>query len=167
VVGGFVYRYDVTSSLYGKYFFADYCSDSIWTIHSLSDGSRAVESFGHYLGNNFSTFGEDSAGRLYVAGLTTGTIYRIVNDISVLKSTNYAPVVKIINSRAGKIRVENSLNDGAEMQLILFDSLGKNQYNFTSRATGFEFDTGSLSRGIYFLSVVLDGRHEVHKILIN
>jgi len=167
VVGGFVSRYDELSSLYGKYFFADYCSDSIWTIHSLSDGSRVVESFGHYPGNNFSTFGEDSAGRLYVAGLTNGTIYRIVNDISALPSTNYAPVVKIINSGAGKIRVENSLSDGAEMQLILFDSLGKNHLNSTTRATGFEFDTGSLSRGIYFLSVVLDGRHEVHKILIN
>ncbi|NVO19451.1 MAG: PQQ-dependent sugar dehydrogenase [Bacteroidetes bacterium] len=79
ITGGFVYRGSDKSPYYGHYFFADYCSDKIWTLYK-QNGVWASEEFGHYDGNHFSTFGEDSKGRLYVAGLTTGTIYRI-NDL--------------------------------------------------------------------------------------
>jgi glucose/arabinose dehydrogenase len=78
ITGGFVYRGSSASPYYGDYFYADYCSDKIWTLHQES-GAWVSKMFGHFEGNHFSTFGEDSSGRLYVAGLTTGTIYRITD----------------------------------------------------------------------------------------
>jgi len=76
VTGGFVYRGKETSSWYGRYFFADFCSDKIWTL-TLEGGAWVDEEFGQFIGNSFSTFGEDVNGELYVAGHTSGRIYRL------------------------------------------------------------------------------------------
>jgi len=76
ITGGFVYRGSRSSIYYGHYFFADYCSDRIWTLHKVGN-SWVREDFGQYPDNNFCAFGEDAAGQLYVAGLKTGTIYLV------------------------------------------------------------------------------------------
>lgn len=165
VVGGFVYRYSQSSPYFGHYFFADYCTDSIWTLHNVS-GKWTVENFGQSAGNNFSTFGEDALGRLYIAGLTSGTIYRIVDNLSALDLGNKAPDIKIINSSAiGKVRIETGLDDGIEMYVSLFDALGVNRLNSVSRSSGYEFDISFLPKGVYFLSIVLNGQRQVHKLI--
>jgi len=79
VIGGYVYRGKESSPFYGAYFFADYCSDKIWTL--VNDGGIwTAEDFGEFSGNNFSAFGEDYKGELYIAGLASGTIYKIVTE---------------------------------------------------------------------------------------
>jgi len=95
VVGGYVYRGAVTSPFYGDYFFADYCSDKIWTMHKVA-GSWVVELYGQFAGNNFSTFGEDSRGQIYIAGLTTGNIYKVVDNSSGIASNEFLPGIKIM-----------------------------------------------------------------------
>ena len=81
VTGGFVFRGDSLSPYYGKYFFADYCSDMIWTLHHDTTG-WVRENFGEFPGSGFSTFGEDSKGELYVASHLNGIIYRISGRIT-------------------------------------------------------------------------------------
>lgn len=76
VTGGYVYRGSNSSIYYGQYFFTDYCSDNIWTLHKVAN-TWVKEDFGHFPGNNFSTFGEDFTGQLYLAGVTSGTIYLV------------------------------------------------------------------------------------------
>ncbi len=49
VTGGYVYRADSVSGFYGKYFFADYCSDMIWTLH-MNDTGWVKEDFGQFSG---------------------------------------------------------------------------------------------------------------------
>jgi glucose/arabinose dehydrogenase len=79
ITGGYVYRGSESSLYYGHYFFADYCSDRIWTLHRV--GSVWVkEVFGQYPGNHFCTFGEDSKGQLYLAGLSSGIIYLVLKQ---------------------------------------------------------------------------------------
>ncbi len=77
VTGGYVFRGDNSSSYYGHYFFADYCTDKIWTLHKVAN-SWVKEDFGQFPGNNFGTFGEDAEGQLYIAGVTSGKIYRVI-----------------------------------------------------------------------------------------
>jgi len=79
VTGGYVYRGSDSSAYYGHYFFTDYCSDKIWTLHK-SGNNWVKEDFGQFSGNNFSTFGEDANGQLYIAGLTSGKIYLVVSQ---------------------------------------------------------------------------------------
>jgi glucose/arabinose dehydrogenase len=81
VTGGYVYRGSQFPAMQGRYFFADYCSDRIWTIRD-NGGSWLVEDFGQFAGNNFTTFGEDANGQLYIAGYSTGIIYRVGDNSS-------------------------------------------------------------------------------------
>jgi len=165
--GGYVYRYSASSPFYGHYFFADYCSGKIWTLHKVS-GNWVAETFGQLTGNNFSAFGEDMAGRLYVAGLTSGKIYRVTDNVTTLNEKAGSPAVKVINPGGyGKIRIETDRNNGTGMYLNLFDAMGIKRFSSNTRASNYEFDISSLSGGIYFLSVSIDGKSQVHKLIKN
>lgn len=83
VTGGYVYRGNEGSKYYGRYFYADFCSDKIWTLRN-EGGTWISEQSGPFTGNGFSTFGEDCSGNLYIAGYTSGTIFRIIMDNSAL-----------------------------------------------------------------------------------
>ena len=77
ITGGFVYRGSRAPSLVGHYFYSDYCSG--W-VRSFSYANGAVTgqtswSLNVSLGNVLS-FGEDSAGELYVLS-GGGSVYRI------------------------------------------------------------------------------------------
>jgi glucose/arabinose dehydrogenase len=76
VIGGYVYRGNEDSEYYGRYFYADFCSDRIWSLLNNSGGWTG-ELFGHFPGNGFSSFGEDSKGNIYIAGLASGIIYKL------------------------------------------------------------------------------------------
>jgi glucose/arabinose dehydrogenase len=76
VTGGMVYRGQEFLEMVGIYFYGDFCSGRIW-------GLRKEGSFWEnilLLDSAFliSTFGEDEAGRLYVADYRGGEIYEIV-----------------------------------------------------------------------------------------
>jgi glucose/arabinose dehydrogenase len=77
VIGGYVFRGKERSPYYGKYFFADFCSDQIWTLRKPAGGAWVAEEYGQFPGNNFSTFGVDKNGAMYIAGYTTGRIFRL------------------------------------------------------------------------------------------
>jgi hypothetical protein len=78
VTGGYVYRGDNQQSLYGLYFFADYCSGLMWALGKNADGqwimSDPVET-----GLAISSFGEDRNGEIYVVDLNGG-LYRLVES---------------------------------------------------------------------------------------
>lgn len=80
VTGGFVYRGTQFPGMVGKYFFADYCSGRMWTLEDIG-GTWTATLFAQFSGENFTTFGEDVQGRLYVASYSTGTI-SIISDNS-------------------------------------------------------------------------------------
>jgi glucose/arabinose dehydrogenase len=78
ITGGFVYRGSRAPSLVGQYFYSDYCSG--W-IRSFTYSNGAVQRQTNWNLNvsigNVLSFGEDSAGELYV--LAGGSVYRIAS----------------------------------------------------------------------------------------
>ena len=84
IVGGYVYRGTAIPGLQGRYFYADYSSDRIWTF--TWDGNAACDQY--EVTNQLSlagatSFGEDSAGELYVVthgSGQNGRLYRIDAD---------------------------------------------------------------------------------------
>lgn len=75
VTGGFVYRGARWPALQGTYVYGDYGSGRIWGTRRegpLFNNRLLLDS-----PINISTFGEDEAGELYVAGHGAGAIYRI------------------------------------------------------------------------------------------
>ena len=80
LTGGFVYRGTGNPTLYGKYIFCDYLSGNWWTLEDNGSG-YTVTPLGP-LQALISTFGEDAEGELYAGNLSTGQIYKIVENCS-------------------------------------------------------------------------------------
>jgi len=164
VTGGFVYRGDASSPFYGYYFFTDYCSDLIRTLHQVA-GNWVEEDFGQFPGNNFSTFGEDSAGRLYVAGITSGTIFRVLgNPIGIGNNDGFEGIKIILIPNSNRIRIETGRTDRPGVQVTLYDIRGTKLYNSTTKESRYEFDPGFQPAGIYLLNIEIEGRRSVHKL---
>ena len=75
VTGGLVYRGDAIPALTGTYLFTDYCAGQIRGLRA-SGGQTVEERTFDAEGSELVSFGEDSAGEIYVLSLD-GTIYRI------------------------------------------------------------------------------------------
>ncbi len=73
VTGGYVYRGPGSPSMQGMYFYGDYCSGRIWGLENGGTGWQTQQVAQAAI--NISSFGEDQAGNLYVADLTSGTIF--------------------------------------------------------------------------------------------
>lgn len=163
VTGGYVYRGDSLSAYYGYYFFADYCSDRIWTLHNES-GTWLREDFGRFPDNNFSAFGEDSKGQLYIAGHASGKIYRLIVPPTGLPHVEI-PGIKIIQfPGSGKVRIEGTQGFSSGMNIQVYDMRGILQYRDQSQDSVHEFDLNHLPPGIYILSVNANGKNLVKKI---
>ncbi|MDP2890838.1 MAG: PQQ-dependent sugar dehydrogenase [Bacteroidota bacterium] len=166
VTGGNVYRGDVSSAYYGHYFFADYCSDRIWTLHKVGE-NWVKEDFGRFTGNNFSTFGEGSDGKLYVAGRGSGKIYRVVGNTTGINDSKILSGVKIIQiPNSNKIRIESGQNNRQEIQIALNDIKGTVLHKTTTSEASYEFDPGKLAFGTYILNIVIDGKKLTHKLIM-
>ena len=86
ISGGAVYRGNQVPELFGRYLFADYCSNQIWAltwsalgglgdVAELTTQLAPAGGYGHIVG-----IGEDGGGELHVVDTTDGVIYRIVDD---------------------------------------------------------------------------------------
>ena len=75
VTGGYFYTGSMYPNFQNKYFFTDYCDDKIRMVNS----SGVITTTTSFSGNNFVTFGEDVNGELYIAGISSGTIYKVID----------------------------------------------------------------------------------------
>ncbi len=166
VTGGYVYRGIPSSAYYGYYFFTDYCTDRIWTLHNNS-GSWQMEVFGDFPGNNFSTFGEDAKGQLYIAGLTSGTIYSVIENTIGIDVNQTSDDIKIIKDpTSNKIRIETR-NIGLKfIHFTLSDLSGKILYADSFKASSFEINPGKLPVATYLLNIQMDRKKFVHKLIL-
>jgi len=93
VTGGYVYRGALEGGLFGKYLFTDYCQGRIWATEPNGSGgwntSQLLQSTAQ-INNNYSSFGEDIYGELYLAGVGSGRIYT-------LKDTACKPMAHIVS----------------------------------------------------------------------
>lgn len=77
VTGGFIYRGSKYPDLYGCYLFSDYCSGRWWYSKRNADGTITTNILANLGGYEFSTYGEDNKGELYVALLSSGKIQKV------------------------------------------------------------------------------------------
>ncbi len=87
VTGGYVYRGCKIPELYGKYVYADYCSDQIWSFRMvdgvLTDSVNMTADLAPDSGRNItgiSSFGEDGRGEMYICDHDGGEIFLILPD---------------------------------------------------------------------------------------
>lgn len=164
VTGGYVYRGSIFTNLEGLYLFADYCSNEIgfleyngstWDINFVYKAS-----FG---GNNWSTFGQDISGELYIAGVTSGKIFKIVdNNLSVdeFPSRNFKMYPNPSDDLVTIDVASNTLGT-----YTLHDIAGKEINTFIKNGS-FDFSVSTLNKGIYFLKCQIDNATFVKKLVV-
>jgi glucose/arabinose dehydrogenase len=96
VTGGFVYRGEDYPGLWGRYLYTDYCSGRIWSLRPNGQGGWINELLLQGATNQYSTFGEDQSGELYLASLGSGQIWQLTDrcaqlDISAQVSPETCP----------------------------------------------------------------------------
>ena len=79
ITGGHVYRGAAMPALQGRYFFSDYCSGALMSLRYQNGQATAIETSADTFGSlgNVTSFGQDSAGELYIL-LGDGTISRLI-----------------------------------------------------------------------------------------
>jgi glucose/arabinose dehydrogenase len=81
ITGGYVYRGCAMPSLRGTYFYGDYCTGEVWSVRydgvSITDSmNRSAEL--ERANFDLVSFGEDALGELYMVGISSGTVFKIV-----------------------------------------------------------------------------------------
>ena len=127
ITGGYRYRGSEMPSMYGRYFYADYCADNVWSVEF--NGSTISNKINHETdlaipgSVSITSFGEDANGELYIVDASGGQIYKIIEECSG-SATNYC---------TGD---PNSVGPGASIGLIGSSSFSVSDNNFTLTAAG-------------------------------
>ncbi len=72
ITGGFVYRGGTYPAMQGIYFYGDFCNGKIWGAYNDNGWQTSLLTTAPFM---ISTFGEDEAGEVYLAGYSNGKIY--------------------------------------------------------------------------------------------
>jgi len=91
VTGGYIYRGAMHNSLFGDYIFADYCTGKMYYISPTANGFEG-NLIGSYDALEYTSFGEDQHGELYIALGRAGEIQKVV------ETSDCRPVAKIIDN---------------------------------------------------------------------
>lgn len=149
ITGGYVYNGTTYPKLKGLYFFTDYCDPKIGML--TASGTLTYSTV--FTGNNFSTFGEDNAGELYVAAINNGTIYKITDTSLGINSNEKIAFSVYPNPATSEIIIQNSY-ENYPSEVVIYDLEGKlllKQKTEDNTINSVKMD--NLSKGIYIVSI--------------
>ncbi|MFY7742447.1 MAG: PQQ-dependent sugar dehydrogenase [Flavobacterium sp.] len=149
ITGGYVYRGSTYPNMVGKYFFADYCSNRIGWV----ENNGGTITWSSLFTGNFVSFGEDINGELYVAGISNGTISKIIDTSLGTEVFQRNGLSLYPNPAQHSVTLQNTslLN---LTQLSVFDMMGKKVlHKSMNTAESTEISIAQLSSGLYVVSV--------------
>jgi len=164
ITGGYMYRGAANPDLYGKYIFTDYCTGKFRSWSSLDS---VVEIILEGEERSFTTFGEDSAGELYVAA-ATGDIFKIEQTLTATKES--IVVDKLIlypNPASDKVFFKRQFESSDEvLEITVFNTLGISVLS-ESISTTDGLNISSLMTGVYWIKIVDGGVEYLAKLVVN
>jgi len=149
ITGGYFYTGSMYPNFQNKYFFTDYCDDKIRMVNSAG----VITTTTSFTGNNIVTFGEDINGELYVAGISSGTIYKVIDSSLGTSDFEKNGFSLYPNPAKDAFTIKSSI-ENVVTKIELFDITGKllltKELDSNPENT---IATSSLSKGIYMISV--------------
>jgi hypothetical protein len=191
VTGGYVYRGNAIPEIQGHYFFADFCSNVIWSfrivggiVTEFTDRTADLAPGGGLAIGSIAGFGEDGAGELYICDRGTGAngeIYRIVMDTTGVGGEEAPParafalVPASPNPFAGDTRFDVDVARAGELTVEIYDATGRLVRAIASATPvspgtrSFSWDgtntSGTASpSGTYFLRAEMDGEGATQRL---
>ena len=165
ITGGYVHRGSINTDFNGYYFFADYCSNEIGTL-DFDGGDFTINYSDQFGENNWTAFGEDINGELYISGVNSGVIYKIIPG---LLSTNEfdAKSVKMYPNPTKNIVNFELTNTTLASEIAVFDIHGKliKTYNEFSN-NSIILSTENLSKGMYLIRISNNKGNNIYKKLV-
>jgi glucose/arabinose dehydrogenase len=163
ITGGYVYTGTMYPNFLNKYFFADYCVNRIGYVDTSSNAVTFTPNFSG--SNNFTSFGEDMNGELYVTN--SSIIYKIV-DTSTASTTNFENSGFSLYPNPAKNSITISSSEASfAKQIQVFDVSGKLliSMEFTQNKSN-TIDVASLLKGVYIVNVTTtDGNNYSSKLV--
>jgi glucose/arabinose dehydrogenase len=163
VTGGYFYSGSAYPNFQNKYFFTDYCDNKIRMVNSAG----VITTSTSFSGNNFVTFGEDMNGELYIAGITSGTIFKIIDSSLGTSEFDNNDFSIYPNPAKGYFNIKSNASN-LVTKIDVFDLTGKLLFSKKLNANPENsFDTNLLSKGIYLVSIeATDGTNYSTKLVI-
>jgi hypothetical protein len=185
ISGGYVYRGAQIPSLSGRYFFADYCSNQIWSLNWTEEGGLGnvidhtddMTPVGGYY--SVTSFGQDGLGELYILDMDRGRVYRIVSPISHVPEVLEGPALaqNIPNPFNPRTQIAFNLKTGGtHVSLAVFDVAGRLVRRLVDESLpagdhlaswdGLNETGGQAESGIYLYRLEVDGKSVSRKMIL-
>ena len=162
ITGGYFYTGSMYPNFANKYFYTDYCDNKIRTL----DASNNVTTTASFTGN-FSAFGEDKNGELYVAGVGNGIVYKIIDSSLGVNNFNKNGLNFYPNPARTEIFIKNT-SEITLSKVKIFDLTGKLVLTKAVENTDTpSVNIATLSSGFYLISVEdVTGNHYNAKLVV-
>lgn len=172
VTGGYVYRGPTFADMQGVYIYADFCSGRIGGLRAQENGEFSNEVLLEGVNGQYSSFGEDQNGELYLAARSAGQIFRLVDTSFVSSTREITPEEMPITVRPQPFGTTLTLEmelppaRSASLRILSLDGklLAQRKDLLPGRQT-LEFPTADWPRGTYLLVLAIDGRRRVERIV--
>jgi glucose/arabinose dehydrogenase len=149
ITGGYVYNGTSYPNLQGKYLFTDFCDPKIGIVTATGSVTYTT----NFAGNNFSSFGEDINGELYIVDLSSGTIYKISD--ATLGVTNFVQKEYKIYPIPAKSQIYIESSSAVyPTEVTIFDLNGKQLlFQKTPNTDRNIINTTFLTKGMYLMNI--------------
>jgi glucose/arabinose dehydrogenase len=170
ITGGYRYRGTNYPNLNGLYFFADICSQEIGYLTYDETNTNWIRTFESFTGQ-WSAFGEDLNGELYVSDLSSGNIYKIIDPTLSMEDSLFSNISVYPNPTKDNININfgSNINTNVLTQIAIYDLHGKKVKSIKRTAEHIQnINTSQLSNGIYILQINnSNGEQSIHKLVIH
>jgi glucose/arabinose dehydrogenase len=168
ISGGYRYRGAAQPNLFGLYFFADYCSNRIGILEN--DGGNWNMTFtDSYTGNGWTAFGEDINGEIYVAGILSGDIYKIVDPNLSIDENSLFDVKIYPNPATNQFTIEITNAQTSIETINIYNLQGKLIKSISENIeSAINISTENIAKGFYLTELISKtGSKKIHKLIIN
>jgi len=162
ITGGYVYNGTTYPNFLNKYFFADYCENRIGYFNTTTGAITYTPYFSGQ--NNFTSFGEDLNGELYITN--SSTIFKII-DTSLLATRFEKGGFNVYPNPTNSTFTIKSLHKTQIAKVELYDVSGKMLLSKDMLENEMQpIDASVLSKGIYILNIfTVDGANFTSKLV--
>lgn len=176
ITGGYVYRGSELSTLQGKYIYGDFISGRVWALDYDHDSDDVISNT-ELMNNpfNISAFGEDASGEIYILGYGNGTVYRIIEPVSIDYPESVPTTFKLLPAYPNPFNPTTTIRyevfEFSDVQLSVYSVDGRKvmQLLNESKSPGVyseQFDATGLTSGIYIVKASLPSGNFMQKITL-
>ncbi|MCA0133055.1 PQQ-dependent sugar dehydrogenase [Winogradskyella alexanderae] len=167
ITGGYRYQGSTYANFNGLYFFADYCSGEIGYL--TENGPNWDMTLTDFSGN-WVAFGEDVNGELYISDITTGNIYKLVDNLLSTEEFELDQLKIYPNPTSELLNINFSgLAQNELITISLIDIQGKKVKTvIQENASILQLNITDILEGIYILELRSNiGEIKNYKVIIN